>query len=98
MVHDEKQIVALALLKYGESLFGRLVLAERSTVVTDRNESVEKDVAGEEGLRLESRRHGRHTSYSTPESTLNGWHSVLWYFLDRNLRGSVSPVSDLTSF
>lgn len=47
LIHDAKQIFSLTLFKYGKPLFGGLVLSERGIVVTDRNESIEEDVARE---------------------------------------------------
>lgn len=66
--------------------------------MADRNEPIEQDVTGEERLRLESRGHEKPTSYSTPDNTLNGWHSALWYFLDRDTHENNLPVDDLTPF
>ena len=72
LIHDEKQIVSLSLFKHRKPFSRRFILSESGTVVADRNEPVEQDVAGEERLRLESRGHERLTSYSTPDNTLNG--------------------------
>ena len=48
LIHDEKQIISLGLFKNRQPFFRRFILSESGTIVADRNEPIEQDVAGEE--------------------------------------------------